>query len=73
MTILEKDPWVESLSQWRQGANGPELSLDQQKATGWWISEGNYDISWYDESQTEFTPLDPGTVGRPLLSGLSLL
>lgn len=68
MTILEKDPWVESLSQWRQGANGPELSTEQQKATGWWISEGNYDISWYDESQTEFTLSTPAQ-----LAGLSYL
>lgn len=68
MTILEKDPWVESLSQWRLGANGPELSTEQQKATGWWISEGNYDISWYDESQTEFALSTPAQ-----LAGLSYL
>ena len=68
MTILEKDPWVESLSQWRQGANGPELSTEQQKSTGWWISEGNYDISWYDESQTEFTLSTPAQ-----LAGLAYL
>ena len=68
MTILEKDPWVESLSQWRLGANGPELSTEQQQATGWWISEGNYDISWYDESQTEFTLSTPAQ-----LAGLSYL
>lgn len=68
MTILEKDPWVESLSQWRLGANGPELSTEQQQATGWWISEGNYDISWYDESQTEFVLSTPAQ-----LAGLSYL
>lgn len=57
--IVDGDPWVESLSRWSLGANGPEFGDGQLVATDWWISEGNYDISWYDSAQTEFTLSTP--------------
>lgn len=66
--IVSSDPFVASLNRWQMGTNGPELSQEKEVATNWWTSEGNYDISWYDESQYEFTLSTPAQ-----LAGLAYL
>lgn len=57
--IVSSDPYIESLNRWQMGTNGPELSQEKEIASNWWTSEGNYDISWYDESQNEFSLSTP--------------
>lgn len=66
--IVSSDPYIESLNRWQMGTNGPELSQEKEIASNWWTSEGNYDISWYDESQNEFSLSTPAQ-----LAGLAYL
>ena len=57
--IVLSDPFVSSLKMWRPGENGPALIEEDYVQSNWWTSEGNYDVSWYDESRTEFTISTP--------------
>lgn len=57
--IVLSDPFVSSLKMWRPGENGPALIEEDYVQSNWWTSEGNYDVSWYDESRTEFTISSP--------------
>lgn len=57
--IVLSDPFVSSLKMWRPGENGPALIEGDYVQSNWWTSEGNYDVSWYDESRTEFTISTP--------------
>ena len=66
--IVLSDPFVSSLKMWRPGENGPALIEEDYVQSNWWTSEGNYDVSWYDESRTEFTISTP-----ELLAGLAYL
>lgn len=58
-SIVLSDPFVSSLKMWRPGENGPALIEEDYVQSNWWTSEGNYDVSWYDESRTEFTISTP--------------
>lgn len=66
--IVLSDPFVSSLKMWRPGENGPALIEEDYVQSNWWTSEGNYDVSWYDESRTEFTISTPAQ-----LAGLAYL
>lgn len=57
--IVLSDPFVSFLKMWRPGENGPALIEEDYVQSNWWTSEGNYDVSWYDESRTEFTISTP--------------
>lgn len=57
--IVSSDPFVSSLKMWRPGENGPALIEEDYVQSNWWTSEGNYDVSWYDDSRTEFTISTP--------------
>lgn len=57
--IVLSDPFVSSLKKWRPGENGPALIEEDYVQSNWWTSDGNYDVSWYDDSRTEFTISTP--------------
>lgn len=57
--IVLSDPFVSFLKMWRPGENGPALIEEDYVQSNWWTSEGNYDVSWYDDSRTEFTISTP--------------
>lgn len=66
--IVLSDPFVSSLKMWRPGENGPALIEEDYVQSNWWTSDGNYDVSWYDGSRTEFTISTPAQ-----LAGLAYL
>lgn len=66
--IVLSDPFVSSLKMWRPGENGPALIEEDYVQSNWWTSDGNYDVSWYDGSHTEFTISTPAQ-----LAGLAYL
>lgn len=66
--IFLSDPFVSSLKMWRPGENGPALIEEDYVQSNWWTSEGNYDVSWYDDSRTKFTISTPAQ-----LAGLAYL
>lgn len=66
--IVLSDPFVSSLKMWRPGENGPALIEEDYVQSNWWTSDGNYDVSWYDDSRTEFTISTPAQ-----LAGLAYL
>ena len=66
--MVAGDFWIESLRRWTLGTDGPVLGTEQEVNANWWISEGNYDISWYNESQSEFSLSTPAQ-----LAGLAYL
>ena len=70
-SVMDSDPYSPTLSAWEIRAgenNGYPVLGGNIEVGGWWTSEGNYDASWYDESQTEFILSTPAQ-----LAGLAYL
>ncbi len=66
---VTKDPWAIPLCKWVTSERGAMLSDETfEPVNDSWTAEGNYDISWYNETQKSFSLSTPEQ-----LAGLSYL